>query len=64
VLPLVAGISFEYLQLAGRYRCHPVIRFMGAPGLWLQKITTKPPSDDMIEVSLTAFRETANAGEA
>ena len=56
-LPLVAGISFELLKLSGKTRSHPLTRFLIAPGLWLQRITTKEPSDDQVEVALTALKE-------
>lgn len=53
LLPVVAGISFELLRLGGR----PKARFLAAPGNWLQALTTRPPSDDQIEVALRALRE-------
>lgn len=56
VLPLISGISFELLKLSGRKRNHPVTRFLIKPGLWLQRITTKEPADDQIEVALVALR--------
>ena len=56
VLPLISGISFELLKLSGRKRNHPVTRILIKPGLWLQRITTKEPADDQIEVALVALR--------
>ena len=56
VLPFVSGISFELLKLSGKKRNHPVTRFLIAPGLWLQRITTREPSDDQLEVALVALR--------
>jgi uncharacterized protein YqhQ len=56
VLPLISGVSFELLKLSGRKRNHPLTRFLIAPGLWLQRITTKEPTDDQIEVALVALR--------
>ncbi|HJP34328.1 MAG TPA: DUF1385 domain-containing protein [Candidatus Latescibacteria bacterium] len=56
VLPLISGISFELLKLSGRKRNHPVTRLLIKPGLWLQRITTKEPADDQIEVALVALR--------
>ena len=56
VLPLISGISFELLKLSGRMRHHPVIRFLITPGLWLQRITTREPADDQLEVALVAVR--------
>ena len=56
VLPLISGISFELLKLSGRKRNHPLTRILIKPGLWLQRITTKEPADDQIEVALVALR--------
>jgi len=56
-LPLVAGLSFELLKLSGKTRSHPITRFLIAPGLWLQRITTKEPSDDQVEVALAALKD-------
>jgi uncharacterized protein YqhQ len=56
VLPFISGLSFELLKLSGRKRNHPVTRILIKPGLWLQRITTKEPADDQIEVALVALR--------
>jgi len=55
VLPLVSGLSFELLKLSGRKRNHPLTRLLIAPGLWLQRITTREPSDDQLQVALVAL---------
>jgi uncharacterized protein YqhQ len=55
-LPLVAGVSFELLKLSGKTRNSAATRIMIAPGLWIQRITTREPSDDQVEVALTALR--------
>jgi uncharacterized protein YqhQ len=56
-IPIIAGLAFEALRLGARYQRTPVMRALMAPGLWLQKITTKPPASDQIEVAIAAFRE-------
>ncbi len=56
-IPIIAGLAFEALRLGARYQRSPVMRALMAPGLWLQKITTKPPARDQIEVAIAAFRE-------
>jgi uncharacterized protein YqhQ len=56
-IPIIAGLAFEALRLGARYQGTPVMRTLMAPGLWLQKITTKPPATDQIEVAIAAFRE-------
>jgi uncharacterized protein YqhQ len=53
LLPVVAGVAFEVLRLGGR----PRARWLALPGYWLQALTTRPPSDDQIEVALRALRE-------
>lgn len=55
LLPVVMGISYEIIRLAGRYD-NPVTRAVSAPGLWLQRLTTCEPDDDMIEVAIEAVR--------
>jgi len=55
-LPLVAGISFELLKLSGKTRNNRLTQILIAPGLWIQRITTKEPSDDQIEVAISALK--------
>ncbi len=55
-LPIVAGTSFELLKLSGKTRNNPITRILIAPGLWLQRITTNEPSDEQVEVALTALK--------
>lgn len=56
-IPLIAGLAFELLRLGARYPDSRAIRALMAPGLWLQRITTRPPERDMIEVAIAAFEE-------
>ena len=53
LLPVLAGISFEFIRLAGRSE-NPVINFLSKPGLLLQKLTTREPDDLMIEVAIAS----------
>jgi uncharacterized protein YqhQ len=55
-IPVIAGLSYELLRLGARYPGSQVMRSLMAPGLWLQKITTRPPDRDQIEVAISAFR--------
>lgn len=55
LLPLVAGISYELLKLSGKTRENWLTKIFIAPGLWLQKITTREPDDDQLEVGLTSL---------
>ena len=53
LLPVVMGISYELIKLAGRYD-NLFTRVVSAPGLWLQRLTTFEPDDSMIEVAIAA----------
>jgi uncharacterized protein YqhQ len=57
LLPLIAGIAYEIIRFAGQHPQHPVLRVLLAPGLWLQRLTTREPTLDQIEVSIRALRE-------
>ena len=54
LIPVIAGISYEIIRLAGRSD-NILVRMISAPGLWLQKLTTKEPDEDMIEVAIAAI---------
>ena len=56
LVPLLVGISYEFIKLAGRYD-NVVTRCLSAPGLWLQRITTKEPDESMMEVAAAAMLE-------
>jgi uncharacterized protein YqhQ len=64
LLPVIAGLAFELLRLGARFHGSPVMRALMAPGLWLQKITTKPPATDQIEVAIAAFEEVRRMEQA
>ena len=53
IIPLVAGISYEFIRLAGR-SSHPIINALSKPGLWMQKLTTREPDEEMIEVGIAS----------
>ncbi len=58
-LPLlfpIAGLAYEVIKLSGRKPNHPVMRIVIAPGLWLQRLTTRPPSDAQVEIALRALQ--------
>jgi len=54
LVPLVAGIAYEIIRLAGRYD-NAVTRLISRPGLWLQRLTTAEPDDSMLEVAIAAL---------
>lgn len=53
-LPLVVGIAYELIRLAGRYT-NPLTKVLSAPGLWMQRLTTCEPDDSQIEVAIAAL---------
>jgi uncharacterized protein YqhQ len=57
LLPLIAGIAYELIRFAGSHQRNRVLMALLAPGLWLQRLTTRQPSLDQIEVSIRALRE-------
>ena len=56
LLPVIAGVSYEIIRLAGNSD-NPVINLLSQPGMWVQNMTTKEPEDDMIEVAIRAVEE-------
>ena len=54
LLPVVAGISYEFIRLAARSK-NSVVRLLTLPGLWLQRLTTNPPEDEMVEVAIASL---------
>lgn len=55
LIPLVCGAGFEVLKICGKYD-NLATKIISAPGLWLQRITTKEPDDDMIEIAIAALK--------
>jgi uncharacterized protein YqhQ len=57
LVPVIAAISYEILQLGARHRGHAVVRWLWSPGIWVQKITTRQPTDAMIEVAIVSLQQ-------
>jgi uncharacterized protein YqhQ len=57
LLPLIAGIAYELIRFAGKHQDNRVLMSLLAPGMWLQRLTTREPSLDQIEVSIRALKE-------
>jgi uncharacterized protein YqhQ len=57
LLPLIAGLAYELIRFAGKHTGNRVLMTLLAPGLWLQRLTTREPSLDQLEVSIRALRE-------
>jgi uncharacterized protein YqhQ len=63
LLPLIAGLAYELIRFAGKHQNRVVMTIL-APGLWLQRLTTREPSLDMLEVSIRALQEVLAQEEA
>jgi uncharacterized protein YqhQ len=57
LLPLIAGIAYELIRFAGKHQGNRMLMTLLAPGLWLQRLTTREPTLDQLEVSIRALRE-------
>ncbi|MDQ4107161.1 MAG: DUF1385 domain-containing protein, partial [Actinomycetota bacterium] len=57
VIPLVAGIAFEFIMWSARHQDSAIVRALVWPGLQLQKLTTREPSDDMVEVAMASLKK-------
>ncbi len=56
LLPVIAGLAYELIRYAGKHQDNRVLMTLLAPGLWLQRLTTREPSDDQVEVSIRALQ--------
>lgn len=56
VSPIIIGLGYEFLMYAGKHD-NALVRFLTAPGLWMQRITTKEPDDSMLEVAITSLKK-------
>ena len=57
LLPVIAGLAYELIRFAGKHTGNRILMTLLAPGLWLQRLTTRQPSLDQLEVSIGALRE-------
>lgn len=56
LIPVIAGVSYEFLRFAGRHD-NALVNLLSRPGMWMQGLTTKEPEDDMIEVAIAAVEK-------
>jgi len=61
LIPAIAAVSYELLRFGAQHRGSAVVRALSAPGIWVQKITTKQPTDDMIEVAIVSMEQAMTA---
>jgi uncharacterized protein YqhQ len=64
LLPVIAGLAYELIRFSGRHQGNRILMTLLAPGLWLQRLTTREPSLDQIEVSIRALQEVMRIEEA
>ena len=57
LLPVIAGIAYELIRFAGTHQDNRILMALLAPGMWLQRLTTRQPTLDQIEVSIRALQE-------
>jgi len=57
VIPLVAGIAFEFIMWSARHQDSALVRALVWPGLQMQKLTTREPSDDMVEIAMASLKK-------
>src|SRR6476659_2482303 len=57
LLPVIAGLAYELIRFAGKHSDNQLLRALLAPGLWLQRLTTRQPSLEQLEVSIRALEE-------
>lgn len=64
LIPVIAGISYEFIKIAGKYSDNKFVRIFFYPGLLLQKLTTRQPDDKQIEVAVASFKKVLEAESA
>jgi len=64
LLPVIAGLAYEVIRFAGKHQSNRLLMALLAPGLWLQRLTTREPTDDQVEVSIRALRRVLEREEA
>jgi uncharacterized protein YqhQ len=57
VIPIVAGLAFEFIMWSARHQDSPLVRALVWPGLQMQKLTTREPSDDMVEIAMASLKK-------
>jgi uncharacterized protein YqhQ len=63
-LPLIAGLAYEVIRYAGKHQDNRALMTLLAPGMWLQRLTTRQPTDDQVEVSIRALQRVLEREQA
>jgi uncharacterized protein YqhQ len=61
LIPVIAAVGYELLRWGAKHRANPIVHALFLPGIWVQMITTKKPTDDMIEVAIVSLEEALKA---
>jgi uncharacterized protein YqhQ len=61
LIPAIAAAAYEIIRWSGRYSSNPLVSIITRPNLILQKLTTRPPEDDQIEVAIAAMKRAIEA---
>jgi uncharacterized protein YqhQ len=61
LIPIIAAVGYEILRFGAKYRSNPIVHVFFLPGIWVQAITTKQPTDDMIEVAIVSMEQALQA---
>jgi uncharacterized protein YqhQ len=61
LIPVIAGVGYEILKFGAKYRANPIVKAIMAPGIVVQMITTKQPTDDQIEVAIVSMEQALQA---
>lgn len=64
VMPIVAGLGYEFLKFSGKYYGSGWLKFLIAPGLWMQHLTTREPDDSQLEVAIAALNKLLDLDES
>jgi uncharacterized protein YqhQ len=64
LLPVIAGLAYELIRFAGKHRTNKPLLVLLAPGLWLQRLTTREPTLDQVEVAIRSLQEVRTREEA
>ena len=63
LIPVIAAVGYELLRFGAKYRSNPIVHALFLPGIWVQRITTKQPTDDMIEVAIVSMEQALQADD-
>jgi uncharacterized protein YqhQ len=64
LLPVIAGLAYELIRFAGKHRDNTLLMVLLAPGLWLQRLTTREPTLEQVEVAIHSLQEVRRREEA